>query len=117
MVKGHEGHCDVELPVRDRQGLGCALQRGRRVRCTLANHCGGRLHGQDVAVGRLVGAGARADVEHRRGGAQLVVDRRLPSRVRPAAAGVVDTEAVVCRAGHFSDLVGTRIVSPVATSV
>jgi hypothetical protein len=50
--------------------LGDCVDRGRQRRVALRPHLSSGLDRDDVSVGRLVGAGTRADVDHRAGVAE-----------------------------------------------
>ena len=114
-----DGHRGVEAAVLERQRLGAPLHDRRRVRRALGDHHRGRLDRRHLAVGRLVVAGAGADVDDRAGVAERLPDRRRDPRVGRASARVGAPDVVVLHAssrpqrGHPQDDLG-RVVARVA---
>ena len=79
---GEDRHRGVEGSVGEREVLGGCGDAWRSAGWSLRAHDGGGLDSGDVAVGRLVGSGARADVED---GPR--VSERLPNPPRDAWLG------------------------------
>ena len=86
VMNGGDGHRGVEGPVRERQALRGGGHARRRARRALRPHDRRRFHRGDVAVGRLVGAGAGPDVQHRPRVAERVPDPARRSAARYAAS-------------------------------
>jgi hypothetical protein len=98
VVQRQHRHRRVEGAVLERQRLGPGLDRGRRVRRALGDHHRRRLDRRDLAVGRLVAAGASADVDDRARVAERLPDRRREARVGGAGVRVGATDQVVLHA-------------------
>src|SRR4029078_5122770 len=60
-----------------------------------ADHLGRGLDGEDVAIGRLVGAGARAHVQHRAGGAEGRSGGGGGAGIGAAVGAIADADPVV----------------------
>ena len=90
-------HRRVEGAVGERQRLGGALYGRRRAGGPLRDHHGRGLDRHDLAVARLVGADAGADVDDRARVAECVCHRPLDARVGAARACVGGADAVVGR--------------------
>jgi hypothetical protein len=95
MVDGHHGHGGVEGPVREREVLRSStdLVRSR----VLVEHDLGGIHGGDVHVIGLIGAGPGTDIDHRARLAQRLPDQRGKSRVGHPHLPVAGTDAVIGR--------------------
>jgi len=95
VVVAEDRHRGVERAVGERQRLGGRLHGGRRADRALGEHHRRRLDGDDVAVARLIAAGARADVDDGASVAEGGMDRSRKSRVLPSDRGVSLPYAVV----------------------
>ena len=82
------------------QRLGDAPHRGRGVGTALGEHDGGRLDGDDVASGGLVGAGAGADVHDRAGVVERSVELGDDPGVAAPMAGVSPADPLVEMTGR-----------------
>ena len=92
VVEREDGHDRVKRPVGERQRLGPRLHSGSRIHLPLGEHHARRLDRYHGSVGRLVGARAGADVEHRLRAAerrrQLGGDARIGASLPCIAASV-----------------------------
>jgi hypothetical protein len=81
-------HCGVDRVVVEGQRFGASGDHRRRTGRALGPHDGARLDREHPAIGRLVGAGAGADVEDRARIAERGRDPRGDPGVRPPVARV-----------------------------
>ena len=95
VMNGAHSHRGVEGLVIERQVLGRSGQARRRVREALRTHERRRFHREDVAVGRLVGPGARPDVQDGPGIAERSPDPRSDARFGAPGHGVGGSDGVV----------------------
>ena len=100
VVDGEDGHRGIDAVVAQRQPVRARPDGRRELRGALRRHHIAGLDGDHVAVARLVGAGARADVDHRAGVTQRRLDARAQLRILLAGAGVAAADGVVAGAAH-----------------
>ena len=100
VVDRQHAHRRIDALVAERQRLGDAFHGRARPRRPLGDHHRRGLDRDDVAVGRLVGPGAGADVDDAAGVAERGPDRRLDAWVGTAEVAVVDAHPVVGRIAH-----------------
>jgi hypothetical protein len=97
LVDGDQGHGRVEAVVGEGQVLRHCVHGRGQVRGPLGAHRGRRLDRGDLPVGRLVGPGARADVDNRPRVAQRRVHVGGEPRVGPALHGVAGAARLVVK--------------------
>lgn len=95
MVNGGDGHRDVEGLVLERQALRGGGHARRRAGRPLPSHDRRWLHRGDVAISRLIGAGAGPDVQHRLRVPERVPDLRGDPRISTPCRGVSVADRVV----------------------
>ncbi len=99
-VDGDERHRRVEAVVFEREVFGAGLDGRGGPRGTLLDHHLRGLDRGDLAVARLVGAGAGADVEDAAGVAEGRFDPRRDPRIGSPHLAVADPDPVVGGLGH-----------------
>src|SRR5437588_11239144 len=98
MVNRQDSERCVEAAIWERQPFGDGPNDRRGTGWALFEHLQRRLYSNDPTIGGLVGAGARADVDDRRGVTERPVDLALDARVGTAPLGVADPDPLVI--GH-----------------
>ena len=120
VVVGEHGHGGVERAVTEGQRLGLRGDARRRAGRPLRPHDGRGLDGDHVAVRRLVGPGARADVHDGARLAERRPDARRDARLGAPRTSVIDADLVVQRTAHRRCgfvVVPIRVVAFVVTHV
>ena len=101
VIDGRGSHRGVEGLVLERKALGGGRHARRCVCGALRTHHRRRLHRSHVTAGRLVGAGARPDIQHRLRFAERGPDLRGDPRLGAPRHGVGGADGVIqLRAGH-----------------
>ncbi len=98
VVDREDGERRVEGPIAERELLGDSQRSRRSVRRSLCEHHRRRIDGCDDGTGRLVRAGAAADVHDPSGITERDADLRLDAGIGPPRRGVGGADHVVARA-------------------
>ena len=114
VVHGGERHRGVERLVVEREAQRVRRHARRGAGRALRAHHRRRFHRDDVAVRRLVGAGARPDIQHRPRVAERGPDLRGDPRLGAPGDGVAVPDGVVqLPAGHVDALLSRRYIEAI----
>src|SRR5262245_23086992 len=112
-MNGQDRHGGVETLVIEGKIVGAGLNCFGRPGAALPYHLARRLDRGHGSIGRLVGTGARADVQHGARRSERALDGARYPPVRLAKLRVIDADIVIFR-GHRSRsrLTSTQILEP-----